>query len=551
MAGPGGGYKTGKMQSVSASRFAMVPQVNIPRSAFDVQFTHKTTFDSGVLVPVYVDEVLPGDSFRVRMTAFARLATPIVPVMDNIIMESFFFFVPNRLVWEHWERFMGEQDSPTDTTVFLLPQLALLSADIQPMLLPDYFGITLNNVAARNINVNALPFRSYNLIWNEWFRDQDLQDKVVVDVDDGPDDPADYQPVFRGKRHDYFTSARPWPQKPFNAQILQGVASTGGGGLGPLVPGQNMQLPQSGAPVTGLGWTPGLGPVAGTPIMYTGNRTETPTWMNSTASGAFLAKSTDASIPDIRVLVNDIRTAVMVQDFLERNSRGGTRYSEWTRSQFGVTSPDARLQRPEYLGGGRANVTVNPVAQTSATEAGTVLGELAGIGTAIAQGHGFSQSFTEHGHIIGLVSVRADLTYQNGTHRMWFRKTQWDFYVPALAHLGEQAIISKEIFSDGSAGDHDVFGYQERWSEYKYKPSRVSGAFRSSNTAPLDMWHLAQDFGTRPVLNSDFIIEAPPMERVLQVATTAGQEFLFDSFFEVRMVRAMPMFSLPGVGPRL
>jgi len=559
---PGGGYVTGKQKSVNASRFAMVPRNDVPRSAFDVSHGHKTTFDAGYLIPVYVDEVLPGDSLRLKMTAFARLATPIVPVMDNIIMESFFFFVPNRLLWSNWERFMGEQLSPSDTTAFLLPQAVFAGTDLLVGTPGDYMGITLNNpLSANTISVNALPFRAYELIWTEWFRDQDLQNPIPAagpNVSDGPDTGSAYAILRRGKRHDYFTTARPWPQKPM---------SSNGGAFSNMAtfpanyePGRNQSFGQitnrfgAGAPVSGLGIVSGQAATVGSVnIMQSGSRSTaySPHWRND--EDIFLMASNLAgTAPDVRVLVNDIRTAVMVQGLMERNARGGTRYTELVRSHFGVLSPDQRLQRPEYLGGGRASITVNPVAQTVEDGGDRVLGELAGIGTVIANNHGFSASFTEHGVVLGLVSVRADMTYQNGINRMWFRRTQYDFYWPGLAHLGEQAIFSKEIYADGViANDETVFGYQERWSEYKYKPSRVSGAFRSTMTTPLDMWHLAQNFSPRPVLNAGFIVENPPMDRVLQVATTFGEQFLFDSIFDARWVRCMPMYSLPGLGPRL
>lgn len=559
MAGPGGGYVSGKQRSVSASRFAMVPRNDIPRSAFDVAFSHKTTFDAGYLIPVFVDEVLPGDSLRVKMTAFARLATPIVPVMDNIILESFFFFVPNRLLWENWQRFMGEQISPDDVTDFLVPRVTFAGTDLLVGTIPDYMGITLNDPTSVNtIAVNALPFRAYNAIWTEWFRDQDLQGSVPAggpNVGDGPDVAGAYQPLRRGKRHDYFTTCRPWPQKPTRADTLSNIATFPAG----YFPGGNMTFQggsQVGVPVSGFGRAPGAGPLAGPQdINYTGNRTVSSEFYQSTAAIPFLMDASASGVPNVRVLINDIRTSLMVQSLLEKNARGGTRYAELVRAHFGVVSPDARLQRPEYLGGGRSSITVNAVAQTSETGSGTegtVLGELAGIGTMVAHGHGFSASFTEHGYVLGLVSARADLSYQNGINRMWFRSTQFDFYWPSLAHLGEQAVFSKEIYADGvTANDDSVFGFQERWAEYKYKPSRVSGAFRSTMTTPLDMWHLAQNFDPRPVLNAAFIGENPPMERVLQVDTTFGQQFLFDSIFDCRWVRAMPMYSIPGVGARL
>ena len=563
--------KTGKQRSVDASRFAMVPRGDIPRSAFDLSHTHKTTFNAGKIVPVYIDEILPGDSVKLDMTAFCRLATPLVPVMDNLVMESFFFFVPNRLLWSNWQRFMGEQTDPSDSTTFLMPYITVEGVDIwlaggDVHSLPDWFGITLNGSQTQDIKVNALPFRAYALIWNEWFRDQDLQNPWTVPVTDGPDTFDSYGAgptgitgaiVFgadRGKRHDYFTSARPWPGKPMNIDSF---------GMGSPTGFNNMQLPTAGVPVKGIGVAATeTSQAMGNAVKYSGGRTYIPgTAFNSSNDTVYIDTTGGAGdYPLVRVLVNDIRMSVMIQGMLERNARGGTRYTELVRSHFGVVSPDARLNRPELLGTGRAYINVNPVAQTSATGiAGTttVLGELAGVGTAVANNHGFSQSFTEHGYVLGLVSVRADLTYQNGIERMWFRRTQFDFYWPALAHLGEQAIYSREIYADGvnedasGTGDASVFGYQERWAEYKYKPNRVSGLFRSERDNPLDFWHLAQNFSSRPVLNGEFIRENPPVDRVLQTDTTSSAQFLFDSVFNIRMVRAMPMFSLPGLGPRL
>lgn len=546
----------GKQRSVDATRFAMVPRTDVPRSAFDVSFGHKTTFEAGFLIPVYLEEVLPGDSFRVRMTAFARLATPIVPIMDNLWLESFFFFVPNRLVWGQWERFMGEQLSPTDTTEFLIPQIPIVDADTVVGSLADYFGITVNN-SGNTLNVSALPFRGYKLIYDDWFRDEDLQPRVTnaaLFASDGPDASPGVGILRRGKRHDYFTTARPWPQKPAPNFSDSGVLG------GPFVPGGRMIFPQAGAPVSGLGVAdPPVGSAALADVLTSGARREDfDETLRSNVDAFVMKKQTLSNFPDVRVLINDIRTANAVQLMLERNARGGTRYSELVRAHFGVVSPDARLQRTEYLGGGRAAVTINPVAQTSESSVNGVLGELAGIGTALAHDHGFSSSFTEHGYVFGLVCVRADLSYQQGTNRMWFRRTQYDFFWPGLANLGEQAVLSKEIYSDGSVGDEAVWGYQERWSEYKYKPSMISGAFRSSSAAPLDVWHLSQFFaniGTglpeRPTLGPAFIVENPPVDRVLQVATTFGEQFLFDSMFGCRLVRAMPMHSIPGLGPRL
>lgn len=545
----------GNMRSVDARRFAMTPRSDVPRSAFDVNHTHKTTFAGGYLIPVFVDEVLPGDSFKVQMHAFARLATAIVPIMDNLIMESFFFFVPNRLVWSNWERFMGEQLNVTDSTDFVTPQVVPTWNDVTGSIF-DYMGVTMNGAVAGSIAVNALPFRAYNLIYNDWFRDEDLMNPVVVSTGDGPDTVADYALRQRTKRPDYFTTARPWPAKP----VMQ--PSTGqwifGDELSNPVPGQNYVNVQYntnsgvGAPITGLGMiaaaTTGL---STGPIREPGGRVISDYSPSYLPTDMRLRTVTTDGHPDVKVLINDIRTANMLQQWMEKNARGGTRYSEIVRSHFGVVSPDARLQRPEYLGGGRTFVSIHPVQQTSATGitgGSTVLGEQSATGTFSAYGHGFSSSFTEHGIILGLLNVRADLTYQQGIRRMFFRKSKFDYYWPNFAHLGEQAIFSKEIFTDGTAGDDDVFGYQERFAEYKYHPNRTSSIMRSSAPSPLDMWHLGQNFASRPQLNGTFLRDTPPVDRVLVVASFAEQQFMVDMLFSQRMVRPMPMYSIPGIG---
>ena len=535
---------------VDASRFAMTPRSDIPRSSFSIEHTHKTTFGAGYLIPVFVDEVLPGDSWRLDMTAFGRLSTPIVPVMDNLVLESHFFYCPTRLLWTHWVNFMGEQAAPNDTTQYLTPQVSLTQVQCSVGTLPDYMGITLN--AAGPISVLAFPFRAYNKIWNEFFRDQDLQTKVVENVGDGPDAATDYVLLNRGKRHDYFTSARPWPEK------NTAVGNQNTGTLGPTVQGQNYSFPSSGIPLTGLAVSAtAVAPTSGTAnVMETGNRALAySTWYDTALVPFYMRVHGGTQVPNVRVLVNDIRTGIMVQNYLEQLARGGSRYTEMVRSLFGVVSPDARLQRPEYLGGGRSFIEVNPVTQTTPTGiAGTTtkFGEQAGVGTVRAVRHGFSQSFTEHGYIIGLVSVRSDLTYQQGIERFWHRRSLFDYYSPPMAHLGEQAIQRKEIYATGvAAEDTTVFGYQERWAEYKYKPSRTSGYFRSTVATPLDMWHFGQKFASAPVLNSAFVVDVAPMTRVLQVTGNFGAQFLMDTMFSVRKTSAMPMYSIPGVGARL
>jgi len=547
------------MRSVNPSRFAMVPRPEVQRSAFDVSHAHKTTFDAGWLVPVLCLEMMPGDQARIKLNALARLTVPITPVMDNLTLESFFFFVPMRLVWDNWERFMGAQDTAAlGTTEYLVPVVPAWSVNDVTAIgsLFDYFGVLNRGVLGTRVNVSALPFRAYMRIWNEWFRDQDLQDPVYSPTDDGPDNDAAYTVQVRGKQHDYFTSARPWPAKP------AAVTGTGSSGLNPFEPGGGFALPRGQVPVAGLGVATGTGSaVPGSTINESGGRTRS--YANAFASGStsyFL--ETDLTLagaatafPNLRVLINDIRTANQIQLLMERNARGGTRYTEIIQNHFGVRSPDMRLQRPEYIGGGRTFVNVSAVAQTSASDltgSTTVLGELAGIGTAVVQGHEASTAVTEHGYIIGLVSARPDLAYQQGINRMWFKRSRYDFPWPSLMHLGEQAIQSREIYADGGAGDGNTFGYQERWSEYRQHPNRISGRFRSDAPQTLDIWHFGERFTVRPTLGTNFVRVNPvPVDRVLQVGGQDFEQFLCDMLFDIRLVRPMPMFSVPGLGPRI
>jgi len=510
----------------------MIPKADIPRSKFDCQSTHKTTFDAGYLVPVYVDEVLPGDTFNLNMTAFARMATPLYPVMDNLHLESFFFFVPNRLIWNNWQKFMGQQENPSDSISYVVPQQVSPASGYAIGSLQDYMGLpTVGQVTAtKTVSHCAFWPRAYNLIYNEWFRDENLQNSVVVDKGDGPDTVANYVLLRRGKRKDYFTSSLPWPQK--GAAVTLPLGSTAP--IKANAASAQVLSVQNAAGVAKDMYSTGVGSI----IMG-----------SSTPSGA-AALYADLSAATAAT-INQLRQSFQIQKLLERDARGGTRYTEIIRSHFGVVSPDARLQRPEYLGGGSTNINISPIAQTSGTSASgttTPLGTLASMGTALAHNHGFTQSFVEHGVIIGIVAIRADLTYQQGLARMWSRSTRYDFYFPAFATLGEQAVLNEEIYVTGDSTDDGVFGYQERWAEYRYYPSRISSLFRSTASGTIDGWHLAQKFTAVPTLNDTFIKDTPPVSRVVAVGASAnGQQFIFDSFFDVKKARPMPMYSVPGL----
>lgn len=534
-------------KSIMSHKFSEVPTAQIPRSSFDRSHGVKGTFDAGYIYPFFVDEALPGDTFNLRSSGFCRMATPIYPIMDNLYIDTHYFAIPVRLLWNNWQRMHGEQDDPNDSTDYIVPTITSPSGGYANGGLEDYLGIP---PGVEGLKHSALFQRAYNLVYDQWYRDQNLEGGVPINKDDGPDDPGDYPLRRRGKRHDYFTSCLPWPQKGPGVEIPLG-------GTAPIIP--DPDIPNAGIGVEFLqesgSWVASafnvLGPVdwtfqadttLGTPDIAGPAATR---WGRPENFGTGIV--TDLS-QATAATVNSLRQAFQVQKMYERDARGGSRYTEIIRSHFGVVSPDARLQRPEFLGGGSTPVHIHPLHATADTatdvQTGANLGTLSAVGTASFNSHGFAKSFTEHCIILGLFSVRADLTYQQGLNRMFSRSGRFDFFWPALAHLGEQAVLNKEIYADGTAADDEVFGYQERFGEYRYKPSTIHGLFRSSAPQPLDAWHLSQEFETRPNLNAEFIRENPPVDRV--ISTVDEPHFIGDFYHKLTCARPMPLYGVPG-----
>lgn len=518
----------------SQHRFAQVPDVKMARSQFDRSFTIKDTFDFDYLVPIFVDEMLPGDTANVTLNSFARLATQKVPIMDNMYIDFFFFFVPNRLVMTNWEKLNGAQENPDDTTDYLLPTMTFPAGGPEVGTIYDKMGLPTDISAGYTIN-NTLPFRAYNLIWNEWFRDQNLQDSVDVPKDDGPDSPSEFTLLKRAKRHDYFTSALPWPQKGPAVTLPLGTVA-------PVISnGQPLRLfDQTANSTNQVSWSSSFGVTVAGGGFGNGNLLRAgDSQGNLTGLQTDLSEATAATI-------NQLREAFSMQSMLELDARGGTRYVEILQAHFNVISPDFRLQRPEYLGGGSQRINSHPVAQTAPTSGSNPQAQLAAFGTSSSAGQniGFTKSFVEHGYVIGLACARADITYQQGINRMWSRSTRYDFFWPKLQELGEQAILNKEIYVQGNSADETVFGYQERYAEYRYKPSEIHGKFRSTFATSLDFWHMSEEFMSAPSLNETFIQQNTPIERA--IAVTTEPHLLFDAYYSYKHARPMMTYAVPS-----
>lgn len=551
------------------SRFATNPvRLDMSRSKFPRNFSHKTTFNAGQVIPFYVDEVLPGDTFQVRTSKVVRMQTLLTPVMDNVYLDTYYFFVPNRLVWEHWKQFMGENTESAwiPQVEYEVPQLTAPANGWEVGTLADYMGIP---TGVKGLSVSALPFRAYALIMNEWFRSENLTDPLNIPVDDATvqgvntgnyvsDVAKGGKPFVANKFRDYFTSCLPSPQK--GPDVTINTAQLGNAPVVPMdkpVPKDLLNYPYNvyipnGNSNFAAGYHAGSVHQNGFGGAYwlaeDGNNDLDPTIDNGVVGyPANLWAQFDNTVSV--ATINQLRTAFQIQKFYERSARGGSRYIETLKAHFGVTSPDARLQRPEYLGGNRIPVSINQVIQNSGTVSGsTPLGDTGAMSLTTDVHSDFTKSFVEHGFVIGVMVARYDHTYQQGIERFWSRKSMFDYYWPEFANIGEQAVLNKEIYAQGNAQDDEVFGYQEAWADYRYKPSRVSGEMRSSYAQSLDVWHLADDYSKMPALSDAWIHEDPAtINRVLAVSDNLANQFFCDIYVQNYSTRNMPLYSVPGL----
>lgn len=525
--------------------FENYPTTPISRSRFNLSHHHLTTLNGGYIYPIYHKMAFPGDTMQMNATTFTRMMTQAVPFMDNVYMDVHFWAVPLRLLWKHWVNFMGEKDYENPTTEYLTPQLTtnVTTSEVTVGSIFDYFGI---RPCITNLSFNAFNFRAYNLIYNEWYRDENLIDPVTVETGD-TDLMANYELLKRGKRKDYFTGCLPAPQKGPAVDLPLGLtAPVHGIGLANGTSLSALNHYDTSGTMRSMYTTSTAGSVSNIGFDMTGTGAVSAT--NYPNIYADLSNATASTI-------NTLRQAYALQRLYETDARGGTRYIEMNLAHFGVRSPDARLQRPEFLGGATFDLKMNAVPQTSATSGSNYLGNLASFGTIMGNSRNIVHSFTEHCVVIGLASIRADLTYQQGLDRSYSYRSRTDFYLPSLCNLGEQAVLNKEIFSQGASVlsgsdivDNKVFGYQERWAEMRYAPSRISGHLRSDSPVSLDVWHLAQDFEDCPQLNEEFISENPPIDRVTAIAeSSTTPSFVASFWFEDYWTRPMSVYSIPSM----